>query len=260
MSAAQRLLQGGPDLPLPPPRGRHRHRLTLRKPTQGPAGLSLRVLVEDGTPVGDVVVGTELDPYADAVLTAAQSAGVRLVLTHDPGAPELAGRADEVLTGPSSMAGQIHRLQTDGQVVAVLAADEAALAVADVGIGVIPPAGRVPWAADILCGPGLLEVPRLLTAVPAARTVSARGVTSAMAATFLGGLLTAVGGCSRQPSRRPRRARQRACTEFATCIDIRRYIGQSRCIECRRSEDGLSSQTQRCRSRYGCATPRQRPR
>jgi len=196
-SAAQRLLQGGPDLPLPPPRGRHRHRLTLRKPTQGPAGLSLRVLVEDGTPVGDVVVGTELDPYADAVLTAAQSAGVRLVLTHDPAAPELAGRADEVLTGPSSMAGQIHRLQTDGQVVAVLAADEAALAVADVGIGVIPPAGRVPWAADILCGPGLLEVPRLLTAVPAARTVSARGVTSAMAATFLGGLLTAVGGPAR---------------------------------------------------------------
>jgi len=196
-SAAQRLLQGGPDLPLPPPRGRHRHRLTLRKPTQGPAGLSLRVLVEDGTPVGDVVVGTELDPYADAVLTAAQSAGVRLVLTHDPGAPELAGRADEVLAGPSSMAGQIHRLQTDGQVVAVLAAEEAALAVADVGIGVIPPAGRVPWAADILCGPGLLEVPRLLAAVPAARTVSARGVTSAMAATFLGGSPPAL--CCRSP-------------------------------------------------------------
>ncbi len=196
-SAAQRLLQGGPNLPLPPPRGRHRHRLTLRKPTQGPAGLSLRVLVEDGTPVGDVVVGTELDPYADAVLTAAQSAGLRLVLTHDPGAPELAGRADEVLADGSAVAGQIHRLQTDGQVVAVVAADEAALAVADVGIGVIPPAGRVPWAADILCGPGLLEVPRLLTAVPAARTVSARGVTSAMAATFLGGLLTAVGGPAR---------------------------------------------------------------
>jgi len=31
-SAAQRLLEGGPELPLPPPRGRHRHRLTLRTP------------------------------------------------------------------------------------------------------------------------------------------------------------------------------------------------------------------------------------
>jgi len=153
--------------------------------------------VEDGSPVGDVVVGTELDPYADAVLTAAQSAGLRLVLTPDPAAPELAGRADEVLTGPSSLVGQIRRLQSDGQVVAVVAAEEAALAVADVGIGVVPPTGRVPWAADILCGPGLLEVPRLLTAVPAARTVSARGVTSAMAATFLGGLLSAVGGPAR---------------------------------------------------------------
>jgi len=196
-SAAQRLLEGGPELPLPPPRGRHRHRLTLRTPTRGRAGLSLRVLLEDGSPVGDVVVGTELDPYADAVLTAAQSTGLRLVLTPDPAAPELAGRADEVLTGPSSLAGQIRRLQTDGQVVAVVAAEEAALAVADVGIGVVPPTGRVPWAADILCGPGLLEVPRLLTAVPAARTVSARGVTSAMAATFLGGLLSAVGGPAR---------------------------------------------------------------
>jgi len=196
-SAAQRLLEGGPELPLPPPRGRHRHRLTLRTPTRGRDGLSVRVVVEDGSPVGDVVVGTELDPYADAVLTAAQSAGLRLVLTPDPAAPELAGRADEVLTGPSSLAGQIHRLQSDGQVVAVVAAEEAALAVADVGIGVVPPTGRVPWAADILCGPGLLEVPRLLTAVPAARTVSARGVTSAMAATFLGGLLSAVGGPAR---------------------------------------------------------------
>ena len=195
-SAAQRLLGGGPELPVPPPRGRHRHRLVLqeaRAPQNGD-GLSRRVLVEDGTPVGDVVVGTELDPYADAVLTATQSAGLRLVLTHDAGAPDLAGRADEVLPDTEPLTVHLRRLQADGQVVALVSAQEQALAVADVGIGIVPAVGRVPWAADLLCGPGLEDVPRVLAAVPAARTASTRGVTSAMAATFLGGLLTAVGG------------------------------------------------------------------
>ncbi len=198
-SAAQRLLWAGPDLPLPPPRGRQRHRLALH-PISGPdpgTGVSLQVLTEDDIPVGQVLVGTELDPYADAVLTAAQAAGLRLVLTADPAAPELTGRADEVFEAGASLTGQVRRLQSAGQVVAVVSAQEQALAVADVGIGIVPAAGRVPWAADVLCGPGLLEVPRLLAAVPAAHTVSARGVTSATAATFLGALLTAVGGPGR---------------------------------------------------------------
>jgi len=201
-SAAQRLLAGGDELPLPPPRGRHRHRLALleRAEPHQDTGLSLQVLTEDGTPVGQVLVGTELDPYADAVLTAGQVAGLRLVLTSDPAAPELAGRADEVLAGGKDgkgLAGQVRRLQAAGRVVALVSAQEDALGAADVGIGVVPAAGRVPWAADVLCGPGLGEVPRLLAAVPAARAVSARGVTSATAATFLGALLTAVGGPAR---------------------------------------------------------------
>jgi len=202
-SAAQRLLWGGQELPLPPPRGRHRHRLALAEPA-GPhqdIGVSLRVLTEDGTPVGQVTVGTELDPYADAVLSAAQSAGLRLVLTRDAAAPELAGRADEVLDcqtdGGKGLTWQIRRLQAAGRVVALVSAQEEALAAADLGIGVVPAAGRVPWAADVLCGPGLDEVPRLLAAVATARAVSARAVTSATAATFLGALLTAVGGPAR---------------------------------------------------------------
>jgi len=201
-SAAQRLLAGGDDLPLPPPRGRHRHRLALieRAEPDQDTGLPLLVLTEDGTPAGQVLVGTELDPYADAVLSAGQAAGLRLVLTRDPAAPELAGRADEVLGGGKAgmgLAGQVRRLQAAGRVVALVSAQEDALAAADVGIGVVPVAGRVPWAADLLCGPGLAEVPGLLAAVPAARAVSVRGVTSASAATFLGALLTAVGGPAR---------------------------------------------------------------
>jgi len=56
-SAAQRLLAGGVALPLPPPRGRHRHRLALveRAGPDRDSGLSLQVLTEDGTPVGQVL-------------------------------------------------------------------------------------------------------------------------------------------------------------------------------------------------------------
>ncbi len=197
--AAQRLLWADEDLPLPPPSGRHRHQLALHTAPGRRAGPGLRLLVltQDDTPVGRVLVGTELDRYADAVLTGAQNAGLRLVLTADPAAAGLAGRADEVLAVGASLTEQVRRLQASGQVVAVISAQEQALAAADIGIGVVPLSGRVPWAADVLCGPGLAQVPRLLAAVPVAHGVSARGVTSATAATFLGGLLTAVRGPGR---------------------------------------------------------------
>ena len=196
-SASQRLLGSEDELPVPPPRGRRRYRLDLLELADaGRAelpGLSPRLLTEDGVPVGEVLVGTELDGLADAVLSAAQAAGLRLVLTADAAAPELIGRADEVLDGSSALRAEVRRLQAEGGVVAVVASDEEALAAADLGLGVIPPRGRVPWAADLLMGPGLSDVPRLLSAVPRARAVSSRGVTSAAAATFLGALIAAVG-------------------------------------------------------------------
>jgi len=198
-SAAQRLLACDISLPVPPPLGRSRERLALLEQAapHEVTGLSLRVLTEDGVPVGQVLVGTELDPYADAVLTAARGAGLRLLLTRDPAAPELAGQADEVLPDDGALVEHVRRLQAGGSVVALVSAVEDALAAADLAIGVVPAVGRVPWGGDLLCGPGLLEVPRLLAAVPAARAVSAGGVTAAGAATFLGALLTAVGGPGR---------------------------------------------------------------
>ena len=208
-SAAQRLCWGGAQLPVPPPPGRHRHRLALTPAppaaTAAPAGLTRQLLTEDGRVVGEVLVGKEIDPYADAVLAAARAAGLRLTLTDDPAGGELAARADDIVAtadptshvaGETGLTQQVRRLQADGQVVAVLGTDEEALAAADVGLGVIASTGRVPWAADLLCG-GLGEVPRLLAALPAARRISQRGVTLAVGATFLGGLLVAVGGPGR---------------------------------------------------------------
>jgi cation-transporting ATPase I len=196
--AGQRLLADGPGLPIPPPPGRRQERLELVGQLTADAGQLARLrLTEDGQPVGELLVGHEVDPYADAVVGAAQDAGLRVMLTADPSVSELAARADRVLPRPaeavSALAAQIRELQRDGDVVAVVSGDELALASADVAIGVIPVTGRVPWSADLLCGPGLSDVPRLLAAVPVARSVSHRGVTLAIGASFLGGLLTAVG-------------------------------------------------------------------
>jgi cation-transporting ATPase I len=182
--------------------------LALVSPESGPAGhgqdataVTRLLLIADGEAVGEVVVGRELDPLAAAVLSAVREAGLRLVLTEDPAATTLVGRADEVLRDGGGDAARlrrhVRRLQADGEVVAVIGSDEDALDAADVGIGVIPATGRVPWAADLLCGPGLFDLPRLLAAAPAARSNSERAVRLSLAATFLGGLLVAVGPRSR---------------------------------------------------------------
>jgi cation-transporting ATPase I len=203
--AAQHLLDTG-HVPSGGPAGRAGPALLHPAGPAGPGqegtALTRLLLVADGEVAGEVLVGRELDPLADAVLSAAREAGLRLVLTEDPAAAGLLGRADDVLrNGGDDREGlrpQVRRLQADGQVVAVVGTDEEGLDAADVGIGVVPPTGRVPWAADILCGPGLREVPRLLAATAAARQTGERGVRLALGGTFLGGLLLAVGSRGRR--------------------------------------------------------------
>ena len=162
-----------------------------------PVALTRRLLTVEGQVVGEVMVGHELDPLADAVLSAVREAGLRLLLTTDPAAPHLSSRVDEVLQDPGGQDGwlrrQVRRLQADGEVVAVISSQQQPLAAADVGIGVVPATGRVPWVADVLCDGGLRELPRLLAAAPAARAISEHGVRLSLAATFLSSLLLAAG-------------------------------------------------------------------
>src|SRR4051812_5026656 len=84
-------------------------------------------------------------------------------------------------------------MQADGEVVALVGTDPGGLAAADVGIGLVPATGPVPETADLLAGPGLLEVPRIIAAIPAARGTSERGVRVSLGAAFLGALLLALG-------------------------------------------------------------------
>ena len=192
--AAQHLLDAGY---VPSAGGAGRSGASLLRTAESPAGLSRVRVSYRGALVGEVLVGREVDPLADAVLSAVRVAGLRLVLTEDAAAAAFVGRADEILRDgaaqPGGLRRELRRLQSEGQVVAVVGTDEDALDAADVGLGVVPDAGPAPWAADILLGPGLADLPRLLAAVPAARSTSERGVRLALGATFLGGLLLAVG-------------------------------------------------------------------
>jgi cation-transporting ATPase I len=198
-TVAQRLLRHLEQPRVPPPAGRRPSRLVLG-PRAGhdAGGLSSWSLREDGRHVGHVLLGTELDPLADAVLSSVKASGSRLILSADVAAPELTGRADVVLDARVPLVDHVRRLQAAGHVLAVVSSDEEILARADLGIGVAPHRGRVPWAADVLIGPGLAAAPLLAAAIAGARAVSVRGVRWGTAGVFLGVLLAAAGRASRR--------------------------------------------------------------
>ena len=203
-SVAQRLLARRQGLSVPPPAGRYAEHLELvGGPPAGRGGATEMLLTEHGDTVGTVLVGREIDPYATALLTAARTAGLQVVLTEDVSVEQLAAHADRTVTLGQTSAGAaadgdaifaaVRTLQADGHVVAVVTSAESAAAAADIGIGVVQPTGRVPWTADILCRTDLRDAARILDAAPVARLASQRGVTLAAGATFVGGLLLAVG-------------------------------------------------------------------
>ena len=160
----------------------------------GPGASSMDLVDGRGRVRGRVRVGLELDPLADAVLDAARDAADLVLLTEHDSVTELAAAADEIVTAAGPLAEQVRRLQAQGHgVLAVSASDDEALDAADVGVGVLPGAHGVCWSADLICGPGLGEVWRVLRAVPPARQVSHRAARLAFGGSALGGLLVAVG-------------------------------------------------------------------
>ncbi len=133
----------------------------------------------------------EVDPRADAVLTAARGTG-RLLLTEHASTTDLAPLADTLLPA-GDLATQVHQVQHDGGVVLIVADDDAdALHRADVGVGVARPGRRPPWAADLLCGSDLLDVWRVLQLPPVARRNSGRDATLAFSGSALSELVTLV--------------------------------------------------------------------
>jgi cation-transporting ATPase I len=156
---------------------------------------AVRLLLRQGhRRLGAVTVGGELAPLAEAVLDAARSAGGRVLLTRHASVAELLPGADEVLDTGRSLADHVLRLQAEGHGVLVVSeTDDRALAVADVGVAVLGGDACLCWSADLLCGPGLEDLWRILQATAAARPVSERAVKLAQAGSTLGALLALVG-------------------------------------------------------------------
>ncbi|WP_259472034.1 cation-translocating P-type ATPase [Streptomyces shenzhenensis] len=165
------------------------------------SGLPLDLRAPDGRYAGRVLVGCDLDPLADAVVTAARSAGRRLLLTEHVSAAELLPWADLTVPFSTPLDEQVRRLQQDGQVVLLIGtADDRALAAADIGVAVLPFPGTAPggapgawWSADLVCSGGTAQVWRILSAVGDACQVSSKSAHLSMGGSTLGALIAAVG-------------------------------------------------------------------
>jgi cation-transporting P-type ATPase I len=193
-SAAQRLLSEVVDLR--PPLERRHHRLALVMAAEQPNGpITQAHLTDDGVPVGELVMGRELDQFSDAVFSAAQRAGLRVVVSADVSTGDLASRADVVLPthkGAPPLSAQVAQLQADGAVVAVVSTSASVLAGADIGIAVVTASDAVPWDSDVLCR-DLRDVTVLVAAMGEARGVSERSARLSVGASSLGALIALVG-------------------------------------------------------------------
>ncbi|MEY9964215.1 cation-transporting ATPase I [Streptacidiphilus sp. MAP12-16] len=163
-----------------------------------PAGLTLDLIDRHGTICGRVRVGASLDPLAEALLTAAHDAARHVVLTQHASTGELHAWGDESSVRAEELTDHIQALQREGHGVLAIAHDrDQALDAADVGISVLRGTGVADWRADLVCGPGLAEVWRVLSAVPAAHRASERAAQLSFSGSALGALLL-VGGPGRR--------------------------------------------------------------
>ena len=150
-----------------------------------------------------VLVTAVADPLAGAVVSAARQA--RLVLVSVDGDELGSFRAGfdhlevPLSTVDATLCAAVKSLQTAGRTVAVLAVDAPhALAAADLGMAMTRGKSAPGWTADMLL-PDLGGVWRLLSAVPAARSTSRRGVELSAGASLLGALLMLPGVRGRGP-------------------------------------------------------------
>jgi cation-transporting P-type ATPase I len=156
----------------------------------------LAVLRRD-EPVGFVSVVPEADPLTEAVTEAAGRAG-----------------AVEVADDVETLLDLVRERQADGQVVALVSAHaRAALAAADVGIGVPDRTGAPPWGAHLVC-PGFAQVCTVLSAVEVAHKASRYSAWLSGSGSALGMMLGGVGP--------PRGAITRAyfAVHFATMVAL----------------------------------------
>ncbi|MET7466039.1 cation-translocating P-type ATPase [Nonomuraea sp. NPDC005501] len=154
-------------------------------------GIRLVAVARHGVVAAVVGLEPELHPLAEA-LVAAPGRGCEVVLAG--GDPGLAARlgVDRVVRGGSRLASEVRAMQAGGHGVAVVSQRGGrALALADVGVGVLGRPRPVPWDADVIGG--FEGAHLLLRGLPYARKAGRRGVRVAAAGAAVGAGLAFLG-------------------------------------------------------------------
>lgn len=161
---------------------------------------ALRRLDRVDTVVLPVELFGEVDPtqgppvWLETLLTAAREAELTVHLAStDPRAWAGLG-ADGVLLGGDALGDSVRRLQTEGKVVLLANRGRTkALAIADVGVGLMKAGGDPPWGAHVVVRDDFAELCFLFGACKAAKTTSSESVSLALAAAGIGSFATAKG-------------------------------------------------------------------
>ncbi|MBO0873104.1 MAG: cation-translocating P-type ATPase, partial [Pseudonocardia sp.] len=158
-------------------------------------GATVMALLYEDRPVAVVGIGEKLDPFARALIAAARCADRVVIAGSGRRVQRLRGllEPDDICPGGGALVDSVRELQRDGHVVALVDASHgAALAAADLGIGLVTPGHRPPWGAQVLVT-GTRGACQVLDAITPARRASRRGVQLALVGSGLAALLAVLG-------------------------------------------------------------------
>lgn len=151
--------------------------------------------------VAAATVAPELAPGARSLVATAREAGLMVAIaTDDLRLVECVG-ADMAVASGDDLAASVRMLQVDGcRVGLVAAAGDDALLAADLGVGIAPVGGAVPWGADVVCR-APEQVHLVVKAVGAAKEVARQSTAIAVGGAGTAALVT-FGGLPLTASRR----------------------------------------------------------
>ncbi len=189
-------------------RGRTGRRAATRL---GPDDALLLGLAEGDRLMAVIKARPEVCDAARLLVDAARRSRLRVVV-HGTGTP--VPGADETAPQDEPLAATVRRAQARGRGVLLISADRAALACADLGVGVTGADGVPAWGAHVHAA-SPREALLLAEACGPARTVSVRGVRLTQAAAGLGSVVALAGRTSRRPA-----ARSLSAVNWAAALGI----------------------------------------
>ncbi|KAB8191554.1 HAD-IC family P-type ATPase [Nonomuraea phyllanthi] len=190
-------------------------------PDRPQEGVRFVEVARDGRAVARVRLARELHPLAEALVAAPRKTCEVILAGGDEGLAERLG-VDRAVEGGSRLAATVRAMQADGHGVAVVSRRaRRALRQADLGVGVLDGARRVPWDAAVL---GEIESAYvLLRCLPPARKASLRGVWVAAAGSVAGAGLALLGPGATAVSRANV---ARDCTSLAA-LAVGEWVGRA---------------------------------